>query len=612
MKRSALGFMLLALTLLLPFGVAQDVYKGHAISLNGDIKYPADFTHFEYVNPDAPKGGEIVLGAIGNYDSFNGFIAEGATPAGLGLIYDSLVVGSQDEPFTEYGSLAESIEVPADKSYVQFVLREGAKWHDGVAITADDVVFTYEKLITEGDPFYQQYYESVADAEKIDDRTVRFNFSGETNNELPLIMGQIQILPKHYWEDKDFGSVTTEPPLGSGPYKIKEFDMGRGITYERVTDYWAKDLPINVGQNNFDTIRYDYYQDTTVSLEAFKAGKIDFRAENRAKNFATEFNIPAKDQGHLIVETLSHNRGTGMQGFVFNTRLPKFQDPKVRQALAYAFDFEWSNANLFYGQYTRTTSYFSNTELASSGLPEGKELEILETYRGQIPEEVFTSEFTVPVTDGSGNLREGLATAQGLLEEAGWTVQDGKLKNATGEVMDFEVLLFSPAFEPIVAPFVQNLERLGITATLNTLQDSSQIVERGRTFDFEMIITTFGQSLSPGNEQRNYWSSEAADTEGSRNYVGIKNPVVDELIETLIASPDRESLVAATHALDRVLLWNHYVIPNWYVPNDRVVYWNMFGRPEVVPIYGANGGFGASGGTWWMDAEKAATLVKGQ
>jgi microcin C transport system substrate-binding protein len=599
----------LALLFFLGVAFAQEVYTGHAISLSGDIKYPADFTHFEYVNPNAPKGGNIVLGAIGNYDSFNGFIAEGATPAGLGLIYDTLVVGSQDEPFTEYGLLAESIEVPADKSYVQFVLREEARWHDGVPITADDVVFTFEALINEGDPFYQGYYENVSGVEKIDDRTVRFNFTGETNNELPLIMGQIAILPKHYWESRDFSAVTTEPPLGSGPYRIADFDMGRAITYERVEDYWAQDLPVRVGQNNFDTIRYDYYQDTTVSLEAFKGGQIDFRAENRARSWATEYNIPAKDQGHLITEEIPNQRGQGMQGFVFNTRLPKFQDPRVREALGYAFDFEWSNANLFFGQYTRTTSYFSNTELASSGLPEGKELEILEKYRGQIPDEVFTEEFTVPVTDGSGNLRENLATAQALLEEAGWTVQNGKLTNAAGETMDFEFLLFSPAFEPIVAPFVQNLERLGITVTMTTLQDSAQIVERGRTFDFEMIITTFGQSLSPGNEQRNYWSSEAADTEGSSNYAGIKNPVIDELIETLIASPDRESLVAATRALDRVLLWNHYVIPNWYVPNDRVAYWNMFGRPEIAPIYGVNGGFPS---TWWVDDEKLATLVKGQ
>jgi microcin C transport system substrate-binding protein len=606
MKRAA---FVLTLLVFLSIAAAQEVSKGHAISLGGDIKYPADFTHFEYVNPDAPKGGDIVLGAVGNYDSFNGFIAEGAPPAGLGLIYDTLVVGSQDEPFTEYGLLAESIEVPADKSYVQFVLREEARWHDGVPVTADDVVFTFESLISEGDPFYQGYYENVSGVEKIDDRTVRFNFTGETNNELPLIMGQIQILPKHYWEGKDFGAVTTEPPLGSGPYRIADFDMGRAITYERVEDYWGADLPVNKGQHNFDTIRYDYYQDTTVSLEAFKAGKIDFRAENRARNWATEYNIPAKDEGHLITEEIPNQRGQGMQAFVFNTRLPKFQDPRVREALGYAFDFEWSNANLFFGQYTRTKSYFANTELASSGLPEGQELEILEKYRGQIPEEVFTTEFTVPVTDGSGNLRENLATAQALLEEAGWTVQNGKLSNDAGEAMDFEILLFSPAFEPIVAPFVQNLERLGITATVTTLQDSAQIVERGRTFDFEMIITTFGQSLSPGNEQRNYWSSEAADTEGSSNYIGIKNPVIDELIETLIASPDRESLVAATRALDRVLLWNHYVIPNWYVPTDRVAYWNMFGRPEIAPIYGFNGGFPSS---WWVDEEKMATLVKGQ
>jgi microcin C transport system substrate-binding protein len=607
MKRFALGFTLFIL--LLGSILAQEAYKGSAISLNGDIKYVEGFGHFEYVNPDAPKGGILTMSAIGNYDSFNSFISEGVSPSGIGLLYDTLTVGSLDEPFTEYGLLAESIEVPADKSYVQFVLRENAKWHDGVPVTADDVVFSFETLTTQGDPFFADYYASVSGAEKIDDRTVRFNFSGETNNELPLIMGQIQILPKHYWEGKDFSQVLNEPPLGSGPYKVKEFDTGRSITYERVADYWAKDLPVTVGQYNFDELRYDYYTDPTVAVEAFVAGKYDFRAESSSKNFATAYEVPAQTEGRLIKTVLPNEIGAGMQGMFFNTRLPKFQDPKVREALGYAFDFEWSNKNLFYDQYARSTSYFSNSELASSGLPQGKELDILEKYRDQVPEEVFTTEFTVPVTDGSGNLRDNLRVAQEILGEAGWTVKDGKLSNDAGENLDFEILLDSPLFERIVQPFAQNLERLGITATITTLEDPSQYEERVLKHDYDLIIQVIGQSQSPGNEQRNYWSSEAADTEGSRNFAGIKNPAIDGLISDVISAPDRDTLVAATHALDRVLLWNHYVIPTWYVSGTRVVYWNKFGLPETLPIYAAAGGFP---NVWWLDEEKAVTVNQGQ
>ena len=605
MKRAA---FVLTLLVFFSLSLAQDVYRGSAIALHGDIKYPERFTQFDFVNPDAPKGGELVLAATGSYDSFNSFIAEGLTPTALGLIYDSLMYQSSDEPFTQYGLLAESIEVPADKSYVQYVLREGATWHDGVPITADDVVFSFEKQTTEGAPGIASYYADVSGVEKIDDRTVRFNFSGEPNSELPLIVGSLTIIPKHFWEDKDFTAVLTEAPLGSGAYRVGEFDMGRSITYERVPDYWAADLPVNVGQNNFDTIRYEYYQDTTVSLEAFKAGEFDFRLENVAKDWATAYEIPAKEEGRLITEAVPNNLNQGMQAFVFNTRLPKFSDPRVREALGYAFDFEWSNKNLFYDQYTRSNSFFSNSEMAATGLPEGKELEYLEKYRDQIPEEVFTTEFTLPVTDGSGNNRDNLRRAQELLTEAGWEIKDGKLTNAAGETMDFEFVLNSPTLERVVAPFVQNLERLGITVTLNTI-DPGQWVERMRNFDFEMTSVRRPQSESPGNEQRNYWSSEAADTPGSGNFYGIKNPAIDGLIGDLISAPDRESLVAATKALDRVLLWNHYVIPNWYVPADRIAYWNKFGRPEDASDYGSSADFFT---TWWIDEEKAAALVQGQ
>lgn len=584
---------------------AEGLYQGHAIALHGDVKYGPTFTHFDYVNPDAPKNGEVILATIGSYDSFNSFISEGITPSGLGLIYDTLTTQSLDEPFTEYGLIAESIEVPADNSYVQYTLHNSAHWHDGVAITADDVVFSFETLLST--PFYQSYYENVTAVEKIDNSIVRFIFGGETNNELPLIMGQLTIIPKHYWEERDFTKTTLEPPLGSGPYKIANFDAGRSIVYERVKDYWAKDLPVMVGQYNFDEIRYEYFRDSDVAIEAFKAGEYDFRAENISKEWATAYNIPAKEQGHLIQELVPNESGEGMQAFYINTRLSKFSGPKVREALSYAFDFEWTNKNLFFGQYTRTNSFFANSELASSGIPEGKELEILEPFRENLPEQLFTEPFTLSQTDGSGNARANLRTARKLLKEAGWEVENGKLTNTTnGETMKIEFLLRQPTFERVVAPFIQNLERLGIEASQRTI-DSSQWVNRVLEHDFDIVILTRTQSLSPGNEQRNYWSSKAADISGSWNFAGITDPVIDELIEQVISAPDRETLVAATHALDRTLLWGHYVVPQWYISGDRIVYWNKFGKPETKPKFAL--GFL---NTWWVDEDKLSTLNQGQ
>ena len=605
MKNGLFWFVVL-LTLLGVTAAQGEVYRGHAVALHGDIKYGPDFTHFEYVDPDAPKGGEIRMASIGSYDSFNSFISEGITPSGLGIIYDSLTTQSRDEPFTEYGLLAETIEVPADNSWVQYTLRSEARWHDGTPITADDVVFSFEIQTTQGAPGIRSYYvaESV---EKIDERTVRFNFSDETNNELPLIMGQLTIIPQHYWEGRDFSATTLEAPLGSGPYRIGTFDAGRSISYERVEDYWGRDLPVNAGRHNFDTISYEYFRDPTVTLEAFKAGEYDFRTENIAQEWATAYEIPARDQGHLIQELVTDESGEGMQAFWFNTRLDKFSDPRVREALGYAFDFEWSNANLFYGQYTRTASFFSNSELSSSGLPQGIELEILEEFRGRIPDEVFSEPFTLPRTDGSGNIRDSLRAATDLLAEAGWEIRGGKLTNVdSGEVMVIEFMLRSPSFERVVAPFVQNLERLGVEASIRLI-DNSQWVNRVLASDFDIFILTRRQSLSPGNEQRNYWSSEAADISGAGNFAGIKNPVVDELIDRVVSAPDRETLVAATHALDRVLLHGYYVIPQWHLAGDRIVYWNKFGRPEINPRFGLD-----VIGTWWVDEDRLATLIQGQ
>lgn len=585
------------------FAHAEDLVGAHALSMFGDVKYGPDFEHYDYVDPNAPKGGSVKLAAIGTFDSLNPFILKGVAAAGSGQIYDTLLVNSADEAFTEYGLLVETIDMPEDRSWVAFTLREEARWHDGEPVTVDDVIWTFETLTTKGNPFFRQYYADVTDVSQTGPRTVKFTFGDTTNRELPLIVGQIAILPKHYWADRDFESTTLTPPLGSGPYRIASLEPGRSITLERVPDYWGRDLPVNRGQDNIDVIRYDYYRDATVAIEALKAGEFDFRAENNSKEWATAYNIPEVENGRMIKELLVHEIPTGMQGFWFNTRRAKFADPKVREALAFAFDFEWTNNNLFYGQYTRTKSYFSNTELASSGVPEGQELEILEAFRGRIPDEVFTTAYEPPSTDGSGSNRSNLRTARKMLEEAGWVIRDRKLVNGdTGEAMEIEFLLVAPAFERIVGPVVKNMERLGINARIRTI-DPAQYQNRIDQFDFDIVVISRGQSLSPGNEQRNFWTTEAADIPGSQNISGVKDPVIDELVDLVIQAPDRETLVATTRALDRVLLSGHYVIPNWHIRSFRLIYWNKFGRPDTQPKYGL--GFP---GTWWIDQDKLAAL----
>lgn len=605
--KASLGLLASLLVLCLPPSASaqEEVMQSHALSMFGDVKYGPDFAHFDYVDPAAPKGGALRLAAIGTFDTLNPFIIKGVSAANIAAIYDTLLVSSLDEPFTEYGLLVETIEMPEDRSWVAFTLRPEARWHDGQPVTVDDVTFTFEMLTTKGNPFYRSYYADVSKVEKTGTRTVKFTFGDGINRELPLIMGQMPVLPKHYWEGRDFESTTLEAPLGSGPYRVKSLDSGKSITYERVADYWGKDLPVNRGQNNFDEIRFDYYRDGTVAIEALKAGEYDFRVENIAKEWATAYDTPAVRAGRLVKELIAHELPTGMQGFWFNTRRDKFADRKVREALAYAFDFEWTNTNLFYGQYTRTKSYFSNTELASTGLPEGMELEILEKYRGRVPEEVFTTPYEPPATDGSGEIRENLRIAKTMLEEAGWTIEDDNLVHAeTGDVMTIEFLLVSPAFERIVAPMVQNLKRLGVEASIRIV-DPAQYQNRMDSYDFDVTVVSRGQSLSPGNEQRIYWSSAVVDEPGGQNHAGISDPVVDELIDLVIQAPDRESLVAATRALDRVLLWGHYVIPHWHIRSFRLVYWDKFGRPEVTPKYGL--GFPD---TWWFDQAKATRIAE--
>jgi microcin C transport system substrate-binding protein len=582
---------------------AQEAAPAHGMAMHGDLKYGPDFEHFDYVNPNAPKGGTVTFSVIGTFDSFNAYIIKGSPAAGVSELYESLTTRSMDEPFSEYGLLAETVEMPEDRSWVAFTLRPEARWHDGKPVTVDDVIWSFETLRDKGAPFYRYYYKNVKSVEPAGERRVKFTFDETTNRELPLIIGQLPILPTHDFEGREFDKTTLQPPLGSGPYRIKSFEPGRTIVYERVGDYWGDDIPVNRGTYNFEQLRYEYYRDANVALEAFKAGAYDIRSENTAKFWATAYTGPMFDAGWIKKEEIPHELGTGMQGFAYNLRRPLFQDPKVRRALAYAFDFEWTNRTIMYGEYDRTESYFSNTELAAEGLPSEAELALLEPFRDQLPEEVFTEVYQAPSTEGEGGIRQNLRTALRLLREAGWSVEDGRLVNAQGQPFRFEILLNGPSFERHTLPFVKNLERLGIVATVRAV-DPAQYQNRMNDFDFDMTVESFGQSLSPGNEQRDFWGSEAAAIPGSRNTIGIADPVIDHLIERIIEAPTREDLVTATRALDRVLLAGHYVIPHWHSRIFRVAYWNKFDRPEITPPYGL------PLFSWWVDPVKVAAVER--
>jgi len=582
--------------------LTAEVLRAHAISMfdSETPRYPAGFRHFGYVNPDAPKGGSLRLAAQGTFDSFHPFIPKG-NAVSTGAV-ETLLVTSADEPFTGYGLIAETIEWPRDRSWVIFHIRPEARWHDGTAITAEDVAWSFETLVSQGNPQYRFYYGAVAAVEALDAARVRFTFSESNNRELPLIVGQLPILPKHYWATRDFGATTLDPPLGSGPYQIRNFEAGRFTIRERVEDYWGRDLAVRRGLQNFQTIRTDFFRDATPIRLALKAGDIDFRVENQAKAWAEDYNVAVVEKGWLKKELVANRRPTGMQAFVMNTRRAQFSDPRVREALALAFDFEWTNRNLFNGQYTRTGSYFSNSDLAARGKPEGEELAVLEPFRGKVPQAVFGEAYAPPVTDGSGWLRDNLRRANALLQDAGWVVQDLRLVNAdTGAPFRFEILLVSPAFERIVLPYVRNLKRLGIEAKVR-LVDENQYINRFRQFDFDMMVWVWGQSETPGNEQYEYWSQAAADSAGSRNLAGVRDPVVDELIGLMLRSDSREQLNQRTRALDRVLSWGHYVVPHWHIRADRVLYWDKFGMPKT-PVR-----TGVMTDRWWFDEERASAL----
>jgi microcin C transport system substrate-binding protein len=587
----------------------------HALSLFGKVKYPADFKRFDYVNPEAPKGGVARQIAVGTFDNFNIVVSgvKGQVAGAVAFIYESLTTPSLDEVSTEYGALAEAVSHPDDFSFVTYRLRSQAKWHDGKPVTPDDVIFSLDSF-KKHHPTYSAYYSHVVKAEKIGEREVKFVFDAPGNRELPQIVGQLIVLPKHWWEGtdaqgrkRDVSATTLEVPLGSGPYKVKDFVAGRSIALERVRDYWGRDLPANVGRNNFDELRYEYFRDATVAIEAFKADQVDWRTENSAKNWATAYDFPAVSEKRVILEEFANRSSGVMQAFVPNLRRAKFSDPRVRRALNYAFDFEEMNKQIFYGQYKRISSYFDGIEdLMATGVPQGKELEILETVRAQVPPEVFTTAYSNPVGGSPEAVRDNLREALRLFKEAGYEVRDRKLIDVkTGTQFSLELLNSDPSFERITLFYKPSLERLGIAVSVRTV-DPTQYENRTREWDFDMVTNSWGESQSPGNEQREFWSSKTADIAGSRNLAGIKNPAIDKLIERVIYASDRDDLVAATKALDRVLLWNHYVVPQWNYPKVRTARWDRFGRPAELPRYGQSG----FPFIWWYDADKAARIAK--
>ena len=585
----------------------------HGLSLFGELKYPAGFPRFAYVNPTPPKGGAVRQIAFGTFDNFNLVVAgvKGTVGDGLELIYDTLTVPALDEVSTEYGLLAEAVSYPPDYSSATYRLRANAKWHDGKPITPEDVVFSFDAF-KKSSPQLSAYYRHVTKAEKTGERDVTFTFDGPGNRELPQIVGQFNVLPKHWWEGtdpqgkkRDVTATMLEIPLGGGAYRMKDFTAGRTIVYERVKDYWGRDLNVNVGRDNFDELRYEYFRDSTVAIEAFKADVVDFRLENSAKNWATSYDFPAVKEKRVVLEEFAIRASGVMQGFAFNIRRDKFKDARLRLAMNYAFDFEEMNKQIFFGQYQRIASYFEGLELAARGLPEGKELEILETVRDKVPPDVFTKPYTNPVGGSPEatrtNLREGLR----LMKEAGYEIRNQKLTNVkTGEPFAVELLAADPTTERIYLFYKPSLERMGVTVAVRTV-DEAQYINRLRSWDFDIITATWGESLSPGNEQRGYWGSQAADQPGSRNVIGIKNPAVDAMIDRVIFTKDRAELVAATKALDRVLLWNHYLVPQWTYGKQRTARWDRYGHPETLPEYGAS----AFPTIWWWDAERAAKVT---
>lgn len=574
--------------------------KSHGVSLFDTLKYPKNFSHFDYVNPNAPKGGDVKLAAIGTFDSFNPFILKGVPADGLSLLFDTLMVSAADEASSQYSLVAESVDMPKDRSWIIFHLRKKAKWHDGETITADDVVFSFNTLKKDGHPQYRALFKEIEHAEELGKHTVKFTFSDNHNRELPIIIGQLPILPKHYFDDKEnlFSEATLKPILGSGPYSIESFDAGRSITLKRNAHYWAKNLPVNKGRYNFDRIIIDYYRDANVAVEAFKAGEFDFRRENISKVWAKAYDMKEIAEGKVIKEELPDGTPTGMQAFIFNLRKPLFQDREFRKALNYAYDFEWANQQLFYGAYTRNRSFFGNSEFEATDLPSKEELKLLTPFKDILPKEVFTKNYIPPVNNSLSDTRNHLIKARDILRKAGYQLKNMQLINPhTNQPVEIEFLIVSPAFERVIAPFLRNLHKLGITGKIR-LVDPSQYIKRRDEFSFDIMVHWFTQSASPGNEQVDYWHSSQANVNGSKNLIGIKNPAVDALVEKLINATSLKQQKTAAHALDRILQWNYYVIPQWYSRTHRVIYWNKLHRPKITPPFSLG-----MTDTWWISRQ---------
>jgi microcin C transport system substrate-binding protein len=610
--RSVLSLFLLLLTHIV---WAQDVTPRHAFTVLGEPALPPDFKFFPYVNPDAPKGGEINLASIGTFDSFNPFIIRGTADshgagawvilpggsgsgASVGHLWETLLTASADEVETGYGHLAESIEVPADRTWTAFNLRTEAKFSDGPPVTAEDVAWTFRTLMEQGRPSLRVQMADVKDVVVEGPRRVRFNFKTTQNRELPLLVGGLPVLPKHFFDGRDFTKPLTDAPVGSGPYRIGNFELGRSVTFTRDPNWWAANMPTGRGTNNFERVRIEYFRDATVAMEAFKAGRVDLRSENIAKNWATAYDFPAVRNGAVIKREYTHKLPTGIQGYAMNTRRPMFADPRVRQAVTWLFDFEWTNKNLFYSAYKRTLSYFSNTPNAAEGTPSPEELKLLEPYRASLPSGLLDRRFALPVTDGSGNNSKQLREALDLLRDAGWQVKDRKLLDANGQPAGFTILLEDPSLERVALPYVQNLRKLGFDVKVRTV-DPAQFQHLTDDFDFDMIMMIYPGGDIPGAELRDYWSCAGAKSQGSFNVPGICDPAVDAMIEKVIEAQDRQTLRTAAQALDRLLLWNWYMVPNWYSQNFNIAFWDRFGNPEK-PI---REGFNFD--SWWIDKDKA-------
>ncbi len=578
----------------------------HGLSAFGNLKYAPDFEHFEYVNPDAPVGGRLsMIGTAGRttFNSFNPFIIKGDAAQGMEYLFESLMTRAYDEPDAVYGLVAHSAKLANDRSAVTFYMRPEAEFADGTPVTAEDVVFSFETLRSEGSPVYASQLRDVVKAEAVDAHTVRFTFSSPGQRRLPLNLAQLPILSKAYYSENTFNESTLEPPLGSGPYEISDFKQGRFVTLKRRDDYWGWDLPVNRGRLNFGELRYEYFRDRTAELEALKAGEFDLREEFTSKSWATEYDIPQVRSGQINLLTLPEGRPSGAQGFFLNTRRDKFSDRRVRRALDYAFDFEWTNKNLFFGFYERTASYFENSDLKAEGPPNEAQLALLEPYRDKLPESVFEEAYVPPKSNGSGRDRRMLRTASRLLDEAGWVIRDGARVNAeTGERLSIEFLIFSPTFERIIGPYVENLKRIGIDASIRRV-DPSQYQERMKSFDFDITTQRFTMGQTPGPEMRNFFGSQSAEAKGSFNLAGVSSPVIDALIEKVLAAQTRDEMRTAARALDRVLRAGHYWVPQWYKTTHHIAFWDKFSRPETKPPYDRG-----VIETWWYDEEKAARI----